>query len=49
MYKTTAQHLSYDFKTLANLMAKATPARSGDYLAGVASSNNLERVAAQYV
>lgn len=48
MYKTTAQHLSYDFKTLANLLAKATPARSGDYLAGVAASNNLERVAAQY-
>ncbi len=49
MYKTTAQHLSYNFKTLANSMAKATPARSGDYLAGVAASNNLERVAAQYV
>ena len=38
MYKTSAQHLNYDFKTLANLMAKATPARSGDYLAGVAAS-----------
>ena len=48
MYKTTIQQLNYDFKTLANLMAKATPARSGDYLAGVAASNNLERVAAQY-
>ncbi len=48
MYKTTAQHLSYDFKTLANVMAKATPTRSGDYLAGVAASNHLERVAAQY-
>ncbi len=48
MYKTTIQQLNYDFKTLANLMAKATPTRSGDYLAGVAASNNLERVAAQY-
>lgn len=48
MYKTTIQHINYDFKTLVNLMAKATPARSGDYLAGVAASNNLERVAAQY-
>ncbi len=48
MYKTSAQHLSYDFKTLANLMAKATPARSGDYLAGVGAINHLERVAAQY-
>lgn len=49
MYKTHATHLSYDFKTLRNLMAKATPARSGDYLAGVAAANNLERVAAQWV
>ena len=30
-------------------MAKATPSRSGDYLAGVAAANNLERVAAQWV
>jgi ethanolamine ammonia-lyase large subunit len=49
MYKTHATHLTYDFKTLRNLMAKATPPRSGDYLAGVAAVNNLERVAAQWV
>ncbi len=49
MYKTTLAQLVYDFKTLRNLMAKATPARSGDYLAGVAAANNLERVAAQTV
>ena len=48
MYKSTIQHLSYDFKTLATLMAKATPPRSGDVLAGVAATNNLERVAAQW-
>ncbi|MCD2451567.1 ethanolamine ammonia-lyase subunit EutB [Methylicorpusculum oleiharenae] len=49
MYKARVAHLSYDFKSLRNLMAKATPARSGDYLAGVAAVNNLERVAAQFV
>ena len=49
MYKTRATHLSYDFKTLRNLMAKASPPRSGDYLAGVAATDNLERVAAQWV
>ncbi|MDO8937948.1 MAG: ethanolamine ammonia-lyase subunit EutB [Methylicorpusculum sp.] len=49
MYKTRVAHLSYDFRNLRNLMAKATPARSGDYLAGVAAVNNLERVAAQFV
>jgi ethanolamine ammonia-lyase large subunit len=49
MYKTHLAHLTYNFKTLRNLMAKATPARSGDFLAGVAATNNLERVAAQMV
>jgi ethanolamine ammonia-lyase large subunit len=49
MYKTYTSHLAYDFKTLRNLLAKASPPRSGDYLAGVAAANNLERVAAQWV
>ncbi len=49
MYKTHIAHQAYDFRTLRNLMAKATPARSGDYLAGVAAVDNLERVAAQWV
>ena len=35
------------FETLRVLMAKATPARSGDYLAGVAAADDEERVAAQ--
>ena len=48
MYKVHLAQLSYDFKTLRNLMAKATPSRSGDYLAGVGAANNLERVAAQW-
>jgi ethanolamine ammonia-lyase large subunit len=38
----------YVFADLKTLLAKATPARSGDVLAGVAASNNQERVAAQY-
>ncbi|MEI6268440.1 MAG: ethanolamine ammonia-lyase subunit EutB [Methylococcaceae bacterium] len=49
MYKCRTTSLSYDFKTLRNLMAKASPPRSGDYLAGVAADNNRERVAAQWV
>ena len=48
MYKIHLANQSYDFKTLRNLMAKASPARSGDYLAAVAAVNNLERVAAQW-
>ncbi|GAB2840519.1 ethanolamine ammonia-lyase subunit EutB [Pseudoduganella ginsengisoli] len=38
---------SYGFRDLKDLMAKATPARSGDYLAGVAATSAEERVAAQ--
>src|SRR5262249_2232772 len=38
----------YVFPDLKTLMAKATPARSGDRLAGVAAAAGEERVAAQY-
>jgi ethanolamine ammonia-lyase large subunit len=35
------------FDSLRELMAKASPARSGDFLAGIAAHNGTERVAAQ--
>jgi ethanolamine ammonia-lyase large subunit len=38
---------TYLFRDLKHLMAAATPARSGDYLAGVAAGSAEERVAAQ--
>ena len=37
----------WTFASLAELMAKATPARSGDRLAGVAAGSALERAVAQ--
>ncbi|MGY5770423.1 ethanolamine ammonia-lyase subunit EutB [Vibrio antiquarius] len=37
----------YTFKSLADLMAKATPERSGDVLAGVCAQSAAERVVAQ--
>lgn len=40
---------THEFSSLGELMAKATPARSGDELAGVAASSAEERVAAQIV
>jgi ethanolamine ammonia-lyase large subunit len=49
MYKIHIAGQTYDFKTLRNLMAKAAPARSGDYLAGVGAIDHLERVAAQWL
>lgn len=38
---------TWRFDSLRELMAKATPARSGDFLAGVAASSDAERAAAQ--
>nr|WP_315189391.1 ethanolamine ammonia-lyase subunit EutB [uncultured Albidiferax sp.] len=38
---------TYRFRDLRDLLAKATPLRSGDMLAGVAAGNAQERVAAQ--
>ncbi len=43
---TVGQH-NYQFDTLKTLLAKASPRRSGDELAGVAASDATERVAAQ--
>ncbi len=37
----------YTFSSLRELLAKATPLRSGDVLAGVAAGSAEERVAAQ--
>lgn len=37
----------YAFGSLRELLAKASPARSGDYLAGIAAQSATERVAAQ--
>lgn len=47
MYKIVLGHLTYEFKDLKTLMAKATPARSGDDLAGVSARSMEERVAAK--
>ncbi len=38
----------YHFADLKTLLAKASPARSGDYLAGLAATSHEERVAAQW-
>jgi ethanolamine ammonia-lyase large subunit len=40
-------NVSYQFGNLRSLLAKATPARSGDHLAGLSASTAEERVAAQ--
>jgi len=44
----TINGTTYRFDDLKALLAKATPARSGDELAGIAASSEIERVAAQF-
>jgi len=46
-YQTTIGGLGFRFDSLREVMAKATPARSGDHLAGVAASTDVERMAAR--
>ena len=46
-YKNTIAQQLYRFNDLKTLMAKATPLRSGDELAGIAAQDATERVAAQ--
>ena len=46
-YKMTIAQQNYHFADLKDLLAKATPERSGDQLAGVAARDATERVAAQ--
>lgn len=48
VYRFTLGHQNYLFDDLKTLMAKASPHRSGDVLAGIAAKNNVERIAAQY-
>jgi ethanolamine ammonia-lyase large subunit len=47
MYKHTIQNRVYHFKDLKTLLAKASPFRSGDALAGICAGSYEERVAAQ--
>jgi ethanolamine ammonia-lyase large subunit len=47
MYAATIGGTRYDFPDLRRLLAKASPARSGDALAGVAAGSAAERIAAQ--
>src|SRR5260370_41559412 len=46
-YTTTIEQTVFRFTDLRDLMAKATPERSGDQLAGIAADGPVERLAAQ--
>lgn len=47
-YRVTLSNYTYYFPNLKVLLAKASPLRSGDVLAGLAAQSNEERVAAQF-
>lgn len=48
-YRTTIRNRAYLFEDLKQVLAKASPLRSGDVLAGLAAESYEERVAAQLV
>ena len=48
MYSAIIGTTRYSFPDLKTLLAKATPARSGDALAGIAAASEEERVGAQF-
>jgi len=48
-YRTDLAGTRHVFRDLAHLLAAATPARSGDALAGIAASSDVERMAARFV
>jgi ethanolamine ammonia-lyase large subunit len=47
-YRATLRGYTHRFPDLRTLLAKASPARSGDELAGLAANSAVERVAAQH-
>lgn len=49
MFQTLVGNFLYKFDSLKSVMAKASPYRSGDVLAGIAADSMKERVAAQMV
>ena len=49
IYRHTLRGHTYQFADLIDVMAKATPARSGDELAGCAAQSDAERAAAAWV
>ncbi|WP_430427552.1 ethanolamine ammonia-lyase subunit EutB [Maribacter litoralis] len=48
-YQFTLGKQNYLFDDLKSVLAKASPLRSGDALAGLAAASNTERIAAQYM
>ncbi len=48
LFHATLGNKRFRFDDLRDLLAQASPARSGDYLAGIAAPNNEQRVAAQW-
>jgi ethanolamine ammonia-lyase large subunit len=46
-YATSIQRTRFRFADLKELLAKATPERSGDQLTGLAAEGPVERLAAQ--
>jgi ethanolamine ammonia-lyase large subunit len=48
VFSHTTDGRTYRFEDLKTLLAKASPLRSGDALAGIAAESDMERIAARY-
>ena len=48
VYRQQIAGVTYEFRGLVDLLAKASPRRSGDELAGCAAHSDAERAAAQW-
>jgi len=48
VFKSTSSHESFSFDSLKTLLAKASPFRSADALAGLSAGSERERIAAQW-
>ena len=49
MYKTLLSGQTFTFDSVKEVLAKANEEKSGDILAGVAASSDIERIAAKEV
>ncbi|MEM8569114.1 MAG: ethanolamine ammonia-lyase subunit EutB [Bacteroidota bacterium] len=48
-YQESVGNFTYSFNDLKQVMAKATPEKSGDVMAGIAAENEKERIAARLI
>lgn len=49
MFTCTLKNQTYQFRSIADVLAKASEEKSGDIMAGISAESSLERMAAKVV